>query len=78
MGSFTTEQQRVFVGTLVFNIAFNTVCLLVAIHNTIMYVCRPRHRKFLINLFYVIIIASLGFKIFHDSFLLMNRHNIYY
>ena len=77
MVAFTSGEKSLFVGTVCFNIVLNTVSLLVAIHNTIMYVCRPRHRKFLINMFYMFIITALSFKILHDVYLLYNRQKIY-
>ena len=44
MGAFSDDEKKLFVGTLVFNITFDSICLIVAIHNVIRYVCKPRNR----------------------------------
>ena len=70
MGSFSDDEKKLFVGTLVFNITFDTICLIIAFHNVIRYVCKPRNQKSLINIFYSLIVIALISKICHDAYLL--------
>ena len=77
MVTFSSGEKKLFIGTVVFNITFNGLCLIVALHNILRYVCKPRHSKFLINIFYAFIVAALSSKIAHDFYMLIEREKIY-
>ena len=77
MVHFSTESRRFFMAIIAFDTCLNAIALLVALHNTIRYLCRPRSNKLLINLFYFFILTALISKITHAAYMMVERDNIF-
>ena len=77
MVNFTTESRRVLTAVNIINISLYTISLLIALHNTIKYLCKPRSNKLLINSFYFIMITALIFSILNCIYMLVESDNIF-
>ena len=77
MVTFSSEEKKLFVYTVIFNISFNSICMLFAMHNILRFVCRAGNSKLLINIFYSFIVSALAAKIFNGVALLVQREKVY-
>ena len=77
MVTFSNEEKKLFVYTVIFNISFNSICMLVALHNIFRFVCKAGNSKLLINIFYTFIVTALAAKIFNDADLFVQREKVY-
>ena len=73
MVKFTDTSIRVYMTVLIFTLALNAFLLLIAFHNTIKYLCRPRSNKLLINLFYFFIITAFILKCTADVYMIISE-----
>lgn len=77
MVTFSSEEKKLYVYTVIFNISFNSICMLFAMHNIFRFVCRAGNSKLLINIFYGFIVSALAAKIFNGVALFVQREKVY-
>ena len=74
---FNEESRKVYTGVIIFILVLHSFSMIVAIHNIIMYLCKARNSKLLINLFYFLIVIALGAKLAEGIYLLVERDNVF-